>query len=372
MAWPVLRRATELTASSELRSTKLQFSGGEPLLARDLFIRALHLARRLEDSARPIDLRLMTNGLLLDDALIDVLDAFGVRVQLSFDGVEAAQGVRSPGSFRTLDQLVRRIREQRPRLVRERLRIAATVSSGTVAHLAESILYLVNLEVAEVSVTPVLHHDPGWTCQSTDLLDRELGTIRRWCAWSLEETGRLAFSPLRRHGNIDRPTKTADGPVCSVPACEHLTVDVDGRLAPCLLSARSYMPTPSSPLGRTLSNLNRGHIVDPWNLTTIARFVAAARKTGLFFGRQRLGEGGRPCGDCEYRDECRICPVSIAWIPKNSDPHRVPDHICAFNRTLAAHRKLMPEAPNGLDLLRGTAPVPRAVARLLGQTNKLH
>jgi sulfatase maturation enzyme AslB (radical SAM superfamily) len=370
MAWPVLRRAVELAATSRHARTKLVFSGGEPLLARDLFVRALTLVRRLEQPDRRVEVRLMTNGMLLDDDLVDLLDDHRVRVQLSVDGVAEAQSLRSPDSVATLDRLLRRIRRRRPRFLRERVRIAATVSSATVGHLERGVRDLVGSGAAEVSVGPVFNWDPGWTAECTATLDHELGKIRRWCAWTLGETGRLTFTPLRRHGDGEWLRESPDGAICTVPSCQHLTVDVDGRLAPCLLAARSYMPEPGGPLATSLAELDRGTVDDPWNSQVVEHFVTAVRRTGLFHHGERQGEGGRPCSECDFVDECHVCPVAIAWIPGSADPHRAPDHICAFNRTLAAHRRLMPKAPTPLDLLHGTAPLPRAVARILGRTTE--
>jgi hypothetical protein len=37
------------------------------------------------------------------------------------------------------------------------------------------------------------------------------------------------------------------------------------------------------------------------------------------------------CAECRFLSSCSVCPTSIARIPGNRDPDRVPDFPCAFN-----------------------------------------
>ena len=157
--------------------------------------------------------------------------------------------------------------------------------------------------------------------------------------------------------------------ICTAPEGARLAVDVDGRLASCLLVAPSIAPAPPGPLAEDLALLTRGAIEDPWNEAILARFQTACRSTGLFHGREKKFSSWGRCLDCEFQDECRPCPVATAWIPGNADPDRIPDHLCAFNRTLAAHRLLMPPAATDLEKLRGEAPLPRALERLLARSS---
>lgn len=365
MPWVVLRRAVELVAASGDARPVLVLYGGEPLMARNLVERAVLLARKLEHADRPVSIRLPTNGTLLDLELVDFLDENKVEVQLSIDGIHAAQALRSPGSYSILDDLLHDLREHRPAFLRDRVRAAVTVSSAAVTHLSDSIEYLSGFGFGEVTMTPLFSDDPGWTDTCTETLDQELDIIRTRCAWRLQETGQISFLPLRRYRQGIQPHPGEGDTICTAPDGSRLTIDVDGSLAPCLLVAPSIAPDPPSPLAETLARLTRGAIEDPWNPTTLTGFQSDCRSTGLFHDREKKYASWGRCRDCEYRDDCRPCPVATAWIPGNTDPDRIPDHLCAFNRTLAAHRRRMPAAATDLEKLRGEAPLPRALQRLL-------
>lgn len=79
--------------------------------------------------------------------------------------------------------------------------------------------------------------------------------------------------------------------------------------------------------------------------------------------RDRYSSYGR-CRDCEFVDECLVCPVASANIPGNTDPRRVPDSGCAFNRIVAACRRRFPPVASTEDLLKGNDPLPNAMTDL--------
>ena len=66
---------------------KLIFYGGEPLIGRDAFVHAVTIWRKyLEGENTSSDITLITNGVLLDEALIDFIDYSNVNLSLSIDG----------------------------------------------------------------------------------------------------------------------------------------------------------------------------------------------------------------------------------------------------------------------------------------------
>jgi len=368
MPWPVLRRAIDLLAESGHRQTILLLYGGEPLLAADLVRRGVEYARSRVGGPDRLTIRLPTNGLLLDDGVLAFLDRHRVHLQLSFDGVPDVQRLRSDAGVEVLPRLARTLRSRFPRLLRERARVAMTVSSATVERFAASVAFLLDLGFEDVAAGAIRTHDPRWTSDTTAELDRQLARIRRMCAPLVEEFGRVGFTPLARTRRSDPLHRDERADVCTVPGGERLFVDVDGRLAPCLMVAPSFAPSPPSPLAAALSECDRGDITQPWDPDVLDRFRQACRATGLFHDRRRKWSGLGQCADCEARHECLPCPVATAWIPGNADPHRVPDPLCAFTRLIAAHRARMPAVNTPYDVLMGTATPPRAVTRLIGRT----
>lgn len=75
---------------AELTHCAVVFHGGEPLLAGAASLAAFAAELRVATPAK-VDIGLQTNGLLLDDAALDCLEAADIGVSLSLDGPRAAQ-----------------------------------------------------------------------------------------------------------------------------------------------------------------------------------------------------------------------------------------------------------------------------------------
>jgi sulfatase maturation enzyme AslB (radical SAM superfamily) len=367
MRWPVLRRAVDLLTESGHRQTSLLLYGGEPLLAADLVRRGVEYARSRVGGPDRLTIRLPTNGLLLDDELLAFFDRHRVHLQLSFDGVPDVQRLRSEVSVEVLPRLAATLRSRFPGLLRERVRVAMTVSSATVGRFAASVASLIDLGFEDVAAGAVRTHDPGWTADTTAELDRQLARVRVLCTRRVEEVGRVGFTPLARTRTSDPRDRDERADVCAVPEGERLFVDVDGGLAPCLMLAPSFAPSSPSPLAAALSECDRGNLSRPWDDDVLERFRRCCRATGLFRDRDRKWSRLGQCSHCEARSECVPCPVATAWIPGNTEPYRVPDPVCAFTRLVAAHRARMPPLNTPYDVLMGTATPPRAVQRLIGR-----
>jgi uncharacterized protein len=91
------------------------FHGGEPLLAGAEFIG--HAAGVIRAAVRPptrVDLHIQTNGILLDDAFLDLFDRYAIGVGISLDGGEAVNDQRrifanGQGSFIAVARALRRL-----------------------------------------------------------------------------------------------------------------------------------------------------------------------------------------------------------------------------------------------------------------------
>lgn len=83
------RIATHATTHRQL-VTKVVLHGGEPLLAgRDMLDFVATTIRRELPSTTSLDLRIQTNGLLLDDLFLETFATHGIRVGISLDGTQA-------------------------------------------------------------------------------------------------------------------------------------------------------------------------------------------------------------------------------------------------------------------------------------------
>ena len=131
-------------------------------------------------------------------------------------------------------------------------------------------------------------------------------------------------------------------PVCRVNAAETQAVGVDGSVAGCSL----LVP-------HKVGGTQARHVLREW--TTRPAWPGLRRDRYSSYGQ---------CRDCEFVEECLVCPVASANIPGNTDPRRVPDSGCAFNRIVGRYRRLFPPAAAVEDLLKGNDPLPTAMTDL--------
>jgi sulfatase maturation enzyme AslB (radical SAM superfamily) len=330
-----LEAAVRLVASSGHAWPKLVLFGGEPLLAKRLVRRALELLRR---EARPDvapEVHLVTNGLLLDDATADLLDEHRVTVELSCDGLAAAQERRGVGTAAILRTVLARLASRHPGLVATRLIARVTVDSANAATLCDSFETLTGAGVRTVQPSPVNTPDTGWNDRAAAVLDAKLARIRKRALRLDPEGGRWAFVPFRPAAPSGRLHAS---PACSVGSPDVLFVDVDGAVAPCGAFADSVHPS-LPPLAEAVRGALRGARVGEGTSEDrlVRRRAAALRLPVLRAGPGRRSPRG-PCASCEALPECFVCPASIAFAPEQ-DPNLVPAIQCDWNRLVAKHRR---------------------------------
>lgn len=335
MSLTTLEEAVRLVATSGHARPKLVLFGGEPLLAKRLVARALGF---LEDEARPglaPDVHLVTNGLLLDDATADLLDGHGVTVELSCDGLAAAQERRGAGTAPLLRSLLARLASRHPELLADRLVARLTVDSENVATLSASFEALVEAGVRDVQASPVFTPDGGWDDRAAAALDAELARIRRKALRLGPEEGRWAFSPFRPAAPRSRPRGS---PACSAGSPDVLFVDVDGAVAPCGAFAGSVLPA-APPLAEEVRRALGGvHVGDRALESRLGRRRASAFRLPVLGAAPARRSPRGPCSTCEALEECFVCPASIAWAPEQA-PRLVPAIQCDWNRRVARHRR---------------------------------
>lgn len=330
-----LEAAVELVARSGHARPELVLFGGEPLLAGELVRRALAL---LSERARPglaPSVRIVTNGLRLDDAATEQLFGRGVSLDLSCDGLGEAQERRGPGTSSALRALLLRLASRWPGELASRVVVRTTIDSGNVAYLAQSVEDLVGLGVRNVLPAPVISRDAGWDEAAAETLDRQLGRIAESALRREPAEGRWAFGPFRAGPRRGAPLAR---PSCSAGRPDVLFVDVDGSVAPCGAMAES-VHTSLPPLGEAIRAPLRGVRVGQTDLERrLARRAAtASRIYGLRRTSSRRSPRG-PCATCPALGECFVCPASIAFAPEQ-DPDLVPAIQCDWNRLVAKHRR---------------------------------
>jgi uncharacterized protein len=117
-------RMREHADAHDLPGMRLVLHGGEPLLAgwERLAELIADFRAAFDDSGRHLDIRMQTNGMLLDDGLLELCRQHGLRVGVSLDGPPEQNDLRrrtadGRGSFAAVDRALRRLNEPRFREV---------------------------------------------------------------------------------------------------------------------------------------------------------------------------------------------------------------------------------------------------------------
>lgn len=356
--WPALRSSLDALLRTAAGKIEVTFTGGEPLLAFATLRRAvLHVEQKI--GARRVQWRVLTNGLLLDDEVLPFLDAHRFLVNLSFDGVPAAQVLRGRTTYRRLESLLEILREKYQGLFRERLKICLTLSPATIPHLAASVGYFIEKGVKTFAIGPV-SGAVEWQPHRIDELERQFANVSATVLHHYERTGEVPLLLFRKPASAIEAERSEW--ICRVAEGKSVTIDVDGNAYACLPATTTYQPDPAPVMRPAVEALRLGPASAPEFEERLAMIRDAARAAGAFQHPERRYSSYRKCADCEFLGRCRICPLACASVPGWDDMHRVSDFVCAFNQISLAHRDRFPCQPTADDFLSGKVPL-SALAR---------
>jgi len=344
MSWPTLSAAIDLLLDSRRRRVSLSFLGGEPLLDFPLIARAVAHARRRLPPHRRLRFFLTTNGTLLTDRRLAFLARHRVNVQLSFDGVPQAQDLRAPGSFNRLDGLIDRMKSRHRGFFRRRVTIAVTVAANTIPHLANSFEYLLTKGVSQIAISAAMGQGRLSTA-GVGKLDRQFQRIFTLSVRHYRATGEVPLSLFQKQAQDS--LEPSDGEwACSAAVGNALVVDVDGRVYPCAMLIRSCQRVARPPLARRLAAMSLGYVTEPQVLADRLEALPGVARAVRIFGRQdRKRSSDSRCATCRFVGACLICPITCAKNPDSTDPNRIPDYQCAFNRVAFKYRRRFPCQP---------------------------
>lgn len=371
MGWDTLRSSIDLLLDSEEPELELIFFGGEPLLEFEQIRRATAYALGERQPGQDLSFAVITNGTLLRPATLDFLAAHNFKVQLSFDGVAAAQDVRGRGTFDTLDRALVLLGERYPEYYRQRFKVNLTLLPSTVPHLADSVEYFLDRGVPEICVTPTFTGSSSWNPEDINLLTEQ---YERMLSLSLREYGRSGQVPVVDFRGTPRRVRPGRISMCGVMKGEEATVDVDGSIHGCTTFAKSFQEFPSPLLRGQLEEMEIGALTDQDLPVRYAKFEERSARARIFHDKQEKYSSYARCGDCIHLAECQVCPMSIGHIPGNRDPNRIPDFPCAYNLVSLKYRDLFqarignverfdPESSPTRDRIRAVAEALRAADR---------
>lgn len=289
----------------------LNFYGGEPLLAFELIKQVVSLLNA-EHSNHDKKARysLTTNGSLLSDEIIQFFNRHEFSVELSFDGLAQDSG-RQKGSQKKLVPIIRELLKQ-PNID---LEINSVFSPSTVSLLSESIKFIMDLGVRDISCS--ISTIESWSQASLVKLESELTELRKILVRHFQRYGYIPVVNFRD----DR----GKGIFYCAAGKDRLAVDPDGGIWGCFLfadyfRARQSLPEYQDYFFGSLADFMKNHEkVYPHISSNYARLRMDHFKTPRM-----------ECFLCKEHKNCAVCPINAALsgVPIG----QIPDHICEIQK----------------------------------------
>lgn len=219
-----------IDSSREIKNIEIDFFGGEPLLNLEVVKNAsIYGKKRAIDSNKNLRLTLTTNGLLLDDKTLDLLDELEISIVLSLDGGEDThnkfrQLLNGSGSFK---HILPKAKELADRRQEGGYYIRGTYTAETL-NFSHSFKKLVDFGFKYISLEPVVTNDPKLSIKREHLpiLREEYQKVAEECLRNNVKFFHFEL-PLEEGACLPRLTRGCGAGV------EYMAVTPLGELYPC-------------------------------------------------------------------------------------------------------------------------------------------
>lgn len=305
------RQALQFGIRLTAGSCGIVFFGGEPLLHRDLIYQLVRDARAMSRHGEgQFHFKLTTNGLLLDESLLEFAVENDVLIALSCDGTQSAHDRhrRLPNGHGSFDLVLPKLRLLLA--ARPYSSVLVVVNPDTADQLSDSVSFLLREGCRYLIVS--LNYAAPWTEADLAVLEQQyerLGEL--YIAWSREDR-KFYLSPFE--------VKLAShilGQQAHCRRCElglrQLSVDPQGYLYPCV-QFTSAGPASRWCIGHVSSGLNQ------------------AARAALYEESQADRE---PCRGCLIRDRCQNTCGCLNWQTTGS-VSRVSPVLCRSEQAMTA------------------------------------
>jgi len=296
---------------SKRPSFGIVFHGGEPLLRFDLIKQTVEYTLTKVDR-RHVKFQIQTNGLLLDDKIINFLETHNFSVGLSLDGInEQTNSLRVTHNNRPTTDFFHRLLNTYPEFVKNRCGVLSVVSKNNIDSIPDLALWLQDKGVNNLSISFLDLTGKGKLMldkkvspkEAVQLFEKMIELIRKEKLWELSFT-----SLLSRISNLYQfvPKNFCHKGPCAA-SDDFLVLDAEGnfRTCDCIYDPFFFIGPDKNDI---LESQARANIIER---------------------HQWLETDGLQCHKCEFFSFCGGTCAAKA-IAANNDPLSI-DHIeCAI------------------------------------------
>jgi sulfatase maturation enzyme AslB (radical SAM superfamily) len=308
----LIREAVDFFSPYFAETLHVNFYGGEPLLSFDLIDQALRHLRSKTAAGNSVVYSLATNGSLLSGDILSLLNEFGFRLLLSFDG-HGQDITRKKGSFKEITKAIEKLQAY-PKI---QLETQSVFVPETIHLLSGSIKFILELGIRVVNFN--LDYVRPWSGGDLSRFKQELGQLRGHAEKLYHLTRSL---PVRVFEKSE-----ARGLLRCKGGQENMVLAPDGTLWGCVLlydyarfkeseaisrafcfgSVEQFIRKRETAYPRVLRNYSR-----------IRQEVCRSRSTR--------------CRRCLDLLSCGVCPVAAAFGSRHLG--EIPEWVCAVGRIM--------------------------------------
>ncbi len=309
---PSVKKALRFFSPYFQNPCSINFYGGEPLLAFASISQILGYIERSMDPRCEVNYSMTTNGSLLTEEYLEILERYNFKLILSFDGL-AQDFSRKKGSFYRMIEIVKKIRKY-PHID---FMTHSVFMPDTVRYLSETMKLFIHLGVESMNFN--LSYIMPWGHEDLSRFKEELIGLTEFAAKIYDSNLPVQIIPFRR---IEK---------CGIPVCtggrDQMALNPDNSLWGCdLFYDYGYW-------------MNDKAISDKYCFGSLDYFIRSHEeiypKILRNYSSLTLSEcrsEAKPCLRCYDLLECFVCPLAAAF--GSHELGKIPDWVCAIRRIL--------------------------------------
>ena len=232
MSVETARKAVDIAAQNRGGSTGIVFFGGEPLLCKDLIYETIEYCRWIEkQNDCMLYFKLTTNGLLLDEAFMELSMKENIFIALSHDGIKEVHDKRridgqGNGTFERLSGKIDLLLSRRPYAP-----VLMVTNPDTAEYLADSVIYLYRRGFRYIICS--LNYSAPWTEKEMQVLKKQYEKLSDFYIERTLAEDKFYLSPFEV-----KISSYIQGDLYCHERCElgkkQISVAPDGTLFPCV------------------------------------------------------------------------------------------------------------------------------------------
>lgn len=207
------------------KDIQVDFNGGETLLNKKFIINFIE--RTKEFGYR---YTMTTNGILVDQRIIDIINQYNINIQISLDGQKRSHDLNrkfynGEGSFNLVLEKLKELRFKCPDII---ITVVCVVTPDTVQDFAQNIKFMVDNGFYDIAATPC--SDYKWAENDYSEYKKQIATIGDFYIKCIEENNYFSFTPFRY--KIENTLRGFKKGACDAIRGQ-LAILPDGKVLPC-------------------------------------------------------------------------------------------------------------------------------------------